>query len=128
MQAALDCAVIEPVTDAASLLQKADDDIGFLQELVLIFEEQVQAARVAIADALNEADYPALRFAAHKLKGTVANFTEAPVVDLLQQIETAAGQGDGTGLVRLLRPINDQLRSLSDELRRAAGGQPGGQP
>lgn len=126
VKAALVCAEIEPVTDAAALLQKAGGDLAFLQELVQIFEEQMQVDRVAIADAINEGNYPGVRFAAHRLKGMVANFTESSVIGLLQQLETAAGKGEGAGLVRLLRPIHDQLLSLSRELRMVVDGGPGG--
>jgi len=126
VKAALVCAEIEPVTDAAALLQKAGGDLAFLRELVQIFEEQMQADRVAIADAIREGNCAALRFAAHKLKGMVANFTESPVIGLLQEMEDAAANGECSGMLRLLRPIHDRLLSLSRELRQAVRDGAGG--
>ena len=85
--------------DRDSLMERVDDDIELLQELLEIFEEDAQVHIDAMRAAASAADAVQLEKSAHSLKGSSYNMSAARLADLALELEKAgrAGELEGTG-------------------------------
>jgi signal transduction histidine kinase/ligand-binding sensor domain-containing protein/CheY-like chemotaxis protein/HPt (histidine-containing phosphotransfer) domain-containing protein len=96
----------EPV-DWAEFMATADGDAEFAEELVDVFIDSGDAVLRDIRDALERGDAPAIRQAAHSLKGSSASMRARATSDAAAQLEAAARAGD----VARLAPLEALLRS-----------------
>jgi CheY-like chemotaxis protein len=82
---------------------------GLFQEMILLFLRNAPAQLGALESKLMSHDMPAVRAAAHSLKGSAAEMGADRMVPLCQQIELAASEGSAA-------PIPDLLARLRTEL------------
>jgi HPt (histidine-containing phosphotransfer) domain-containing protein len=82
--------------DRAAALDRLDDDEELLQEIIEQFLSDAPASLEAIEDAIRQEDGPALRDAAHALKGAAGYLAADDLCVAAQQLEGfgRSGQAD----------------------------------
>jgi HPt (histidine-containing phosphotransfer) domain-containing protein len=111
----------EEVDRAGLLEQVAGGDLGLLKEVVGVFLDDSPAMLADVKQAVDRGDAAALRRAAHKLKGVVANFgAPAAVAAALRLEEMGLGQ-DLSGAAAAYDELAAALGRLRPELERILG-------
>lgn len=80
--------------DMVELLDRIEDDLELLDDMVEIFAREVDRIGASVQDALNRGDASAIAKAAHELKGMLANLSAHHGTDLAARAEKAALEGD----------------------------------
>jgi CheY-like chemotaxis protein len=96
-----------------------DGDPEFLAEIVNLFLATCPEMLSAIEDAIAQQDADAVRRSAHTLKGAVANFGAAAVVERAKAIEMMGQDGDLSGATGALQSLRLRLEAFQPELRAA---------
>jgi CheY-like chemotaxis protein/HPt (histidine-containing phosphotransfer) domain-containing protein len=106
--------------DERALLERLNGDRALLGELIGVFENDCPRMLDAVRQAVEAGDAAALQAAAHKLKGSVANFSAGGAVDAAARLETMGKQrADGapeafaileTEIARLRRTLKELER------------------
>jgi HPt (histidine-containing phosphotransfer) domain-containing protein len=101
--------VPDDAVEAAQLLDRIDDDRGFLAELVEVFRREypynVETAQKAI-DAQRPAD---LERAAHRLRGALGNLSAQNASTLAAELESVGRSADLTGAQTILNTLVPEL-------------------
>jgi CheY-like chemotaxis protein len=97
----------EAPVDWEEFMATTDGDAEFAGELVHLFIESGDAVLRDIRDALQRGDAPAVRQAAHSLKGSSASMCARATSEAAALLEAAARTGDMTKLA----PLEARLRS-----------------
>ena len=87
----------EVTLEASALLGNTGGNEALARRLAELFLEQCPRLMAGIRDAMARRDAVALGAAAHKLKGSVANFRAARAVEAATTLETMARNGDLAG-------------------------------
>jgi CheY-like chemotaxis protein/HPt (histidine-containing phosphotransfer) domain-containing protein len=111
-----------PVIDERALLERLNGDRRLLGELIGVFEADCARLLDAVRAAVQAGDAAALQRAAHKLKGSVANFSAPSAVDAALRLETLGRQRHLSGAAGALtvceKEISRLRRALEDLERR----------
>lgn len=104
--------------DEKSALEALDGERELLSQLATMFVEDAPILLKELEDAVASSDAVAARQATHSIKGLVATFFAAPVVELAHRLEQVAADGrldefSGGGCSDLRRGVE----SLGQELR-----------
>ena len=91
-------------------------DRRLLREMLALFLTESPAMLQAVAGAVTAGDAPAVRRAAHALKGSVANFAAPRPVEAARVLERMGTEGNLSGAPQALRELEDALQ----EFRHAA--------
>ena len=83
-----------PAFDLTAALERIDGDAELFAEMVELFLEDCPQLLAEIDEALADGDGDKLIRAAHTLKGAVANFEAAEVVEAARSVETAGRAGN----------------------------------
>ncbi len=115
---ALVAAVESAVTgfDPAAAALRLGGDRRLLREMLALFLTESPAMLQAVAGAVTAGDAPAVRRAAHALKGSVANFAAPRPVEAARVLERMGTEGNLSGAPQALRELEDALQ----EFRHAA--------
>ncbi len=109
------------VVDFERLLERVGGDRKALAELVRIFRADAPKQVARIRKAIRESDAPALRAAAHALKGAVSNFAAPPATEAALRLQKMGEAGQlvdaGAARERLEREIEALLASLATVVR-----------
>ncbi len=100
----------------------ADGDAEFAGELVQVFIESGDAVLHEIHDALLRGDAPAVRQAAHSLKGSSANMRAWDICEAAGRLEAAACSGDVADLEPLAAQLRTETSRAMDYLRARPAG------
>ncbi len=104
--------------DLERLLERVGGDRKALVELVGIFRADSPKQVALIRKAIEEDDAPALRAAAHALKGAVSNFAAPAATETAQRLQKMGEEGRlqdaGEALGRLEREIEALLTALAE--------------
>jgi HPt (histidine-containing phosphotransfer) domain-containing protein len=110
--------------DLERLLERVGGDRKALVELVRIFRADSPKQVARIRKAIDEGDAPALRAAAHAVKGAVSNFAAPAAAETAQRLQKMGEEGRlqeaGDALGRLEGEIEALLAALAE-----AAGRPG---
>jgi CheY-like chemotaxis protein len=82
------------VLDRQAILARVGNDRQLLKELVDLFLDEAPRLITAIREAIARADVPALKVAAHTLKGAVSNFSTWPAFEAALRLETMGQTGE----------------------------------
>jgi CheY-like chemotaxis protein len=82
------------VLDRQAILARVGNDRQLLKELVDLFLIEAPPLIEAIRQAVARTDVPALKVAAHTLKGAVSNFSTWPAFEAALRLETMAQTGE----------------------------------
>lgn len=86
--------VSDDVIDRDELLERVDGDQELLEELYLIFVEELPVQLSAIEEALNKQNCTDLKISAHRLKGGLGNLSAKEAYKLAAEMEFAASQDE----------------------------------
>ena len=98
------------------LLDRVDNDLGFLAETVLMLQSDGQAAMQQIREALAAGDAPSVGRAAHALKGIVSNFCSPQTQASALAVEQMGKRGDLSAAPDAVKMLGDRLEALLGEL------------
>ena len=110
------------VIDKRFLLENIDGDQELLREIVDLFFDSSGAILNELREAVRSADHDALRQAAHRLKGALANLGATAATAAAAELETLGRNGMLTGLEEAWFALNQELERLEPELRSMAAG------
>jgi HPt (histidine-containing phosphotransfer) domain-containing protein len=106
------------VVDFPRLLERVGGDRTALAQLVRIFRADSPKQAARIRKAIRESDAPALRSAAHAVKGAVSNFAAPAATEAAVRLQRMGDTGHLAGaegaLARLEREIGRVLEALAD--------------
>lgn len=110
-QPALDPSTVE------QLREMAGGDASILGELLTLFESDANRLLQDLASALAAGNAPAVREAAHAIKGGAANLGAKPLADLCYQVEQKGRGGNLDGAAELAERIREQYALTCQALR-----------
>ena len=102
--------------DETEALRRTRGDPALLAELIEIFLEDSPQHLRSAEDALARGDAPALRQAAHTLKGSMTTFGLEDRDDAVYRLERTASDGKLTDARELLSELKRDLTKLSREV------------
>jgi CheY-like chemotaxis protein/HPt (histidine-containing phosphotransfer) domain-containing protein len=107
-----------PIFNDAELEKyRVPDDPGALPELVALFLEELPDRMADLQKAGKQGDVPALRAAAHTLKGSASNMGARRLADACRQLEEQLASGTSFDLPGVLAELEGQLTPLMDAVR-----------
>lgn len=113
--------VSDEIIDRDELLERVDGDQELLEELFLIFVEEMPIQLKAIEEALNRQSCADLEKSAHRLKGGLGNLSAKEAYNLAAAMEMAASQDDLAKVnylfADLVRETNLALEALGALIR-----------
>jgi PAS domain S-box-containing protein len=104
------------VLDRTALFTQFGDDVDLLQGIVELFLQDAAILLFAIGDSIDKRDSRGLEYAAHKLKGSVANFHAQSVVEAAQRLELIGRSRDLSGAPLALTALQNEMRWLEPAL------------
>lgn len=105
-----------PMLDRSALVSQFDGDVELLQRIVEMFLEDAETLLSGVRDSIERGDSHGLENAAHKLKGSVANFHASTVVDAAFRLETMGHEGDLSVAKEALAALEKEMHLLEPEL------------
>jgi len=120
--------------DEEQLLRHFEWNRELLREIAAMFMSDAPGMMRDVSGAVDHGDAPLLRQAAHKLKGSVANFRAQAAVEAALRLERMGASGDLMGAREACRALEVEVMRLRQALaemcsepgRGAAGGAEGG--
>ena len=106
-----------PLIDERALLERLNGDRRLLGELIGVFDGDCPRMLDAVRQAVEAGDAPALQTAAHKLKGSVANFSARGAVEAALRLETMARQRELDGAPEALAVVENEIARLRRALK-----------
>jgi PAS domain S-box-containing protein len=107
---------IEPAFDRPALLANIGGDSELLEEIVGLFLADAPRRVSAIREAVANRDGTSLRFAAHALRGSAANFRAGAVVDAARRLEAAGSNGNLEEAEQVLAELESEMERLTPQL------------
>jgi len=80
--------------DLASAMERVDGSVELLKEMVALFLEEIPGLLATLHEAIKSGNARSVERAAHKLKGSVSNFSAQPSFEIALKLETAARDGN----------------------------------
>jgi len=106
-----------PTLDRRRLMAQADDDPELLQHMLALFRKGGPDALAAVSAAVAAGAAPALRVAAHRLKGMLRMLAADQAAQTASCLEEMAVAGELSGATAALATLETQLAELEAELR-----------
>jgi HPt (histidine-containing phosphotransfer) domain-containing protein len=103
--------------DIEGVLERFGGDRELLQEMVGIFFDDSPAVIDLLSDGLAQHDSATVERAAHSLRGMIAYFDPAEVIETARQIEQAGRQRDLEPVPSLMRRLAQQVELLKNALQ-----------
>jgi HPt (histidine-containing phosphotransfer) domain-containing protein len=100
-----------PAFDARVLLDEYGDET-LVRDLAMLLVETVPVQVDAVRSAVVAGDGPALRAAAHKLRGSIVSFGVPNTVETARRLETLGAAGDLAGAAPLVPSLAADVQSL----------------
>ena len=110
---------LEPLA-VQQLLETADGDTEFLQEVFNTFIESVADLRPVMDQALRAGDMATLHRAAHQLKGASGYVGAEPLRETFSRLQALA-QDDATSGLTMLDSLTQQLDAIAQDAARICG-------
>ena len=110
------------VVDFPRLLERVGGDRKALAQLVRIFRADSPKQLARIRKAIRESDAPALRSAAHAVKGAVSNFAAPSATDAAARLQRMGDTGHLAGAEAALDRLEREIGRVLEVLAEAAPG------
>jgi HPt (histidine-containing phosphotransfer) domain-containing protein len=98
--------------DRDAILDRVLGNVHLLQELIKLFFEECPRCLGEIRQAIEQGNAPALRQAAHLLRGSVASFGTSPVYDVAGRLEAMGRTGNLAGAHETYLALDRALHQL----------------
>jgi HPt (histidine-containing phosphotransfer) domain-containing protein len=108
---------LKPCWNREAALKSLDGDAELLVELAEIFLEGCEPLLERVGRAIDANDSTELHYAAHTLKGSIANFFAQDARDAAQALEMAGRAGHLGGAREVYQQLTGHLRCLEADLR-----------
>jgi len=105
------------VLDREEVLERVGQDAELLEELVMLFHEDVPLRFAELKKALDQLDCPSFEKAAHALKGMLSNFTTGPAYTNAALLENLGRSCVWTDVTALSSELEIQIQQLEKALR-----------
>lgn len=102
--------------DEAELLERVDNDVGFLAETVEMLTSDGPSLLSQVREAVAAGDAPGAARAAHALKGMISNFCASEAHASALRLEKMGKDGDLASAGPALAAMDEQLAALTAEL------------
>ncbi|HEY5062408.1 MAG TPA: Hpt domain-containing protein [Gemmatimonadaceae bacterium] len=119
MQEAL---IDDDILDEAQLMHIADGDRTLVRELAVALLNELPRHLGAIRSAVGQANAPALKAAAHALKGAAATLAASRVAGIAGQLELTEVSDAWAGAVTILAKLEPAISELQSRLIALTGG------
>ena len=122
---------VEEASDGATAVDPSDDDLAFQRELAGMFLEDCPKALTKIREAVAGRDGPALKIAAHTLKGSVGVFSDTQAIDAAFQMEMIGRDLGWEHVERagaVLEKEMERLKAVLTELTSTGASRPSDEP
>ena len=106
------------VPDEEQLVRRLGGNRELLHEIAAMFVSGAPGMVHEVVEALEHGDALLLRQAAHKLKGSVANFRAAGAVAAALRLERMGASGDLTGAREACQALEVEVMRLREKLRK----------
>lgn len=103
--------------DETQLLDRVDNDIGFLAETVDMLATDGPDLLAKLQQAITHGDAPAVGRLAHMLKGMIANFCAADAQATALDMEKMGKSGDLSQALDTLEILTEHTAALTTELQ-----------
>jgi CheY-like chemotaxis protein/HPt (histidine-containing phosphotransfer) domain-containing protein len=110
------------VVDFPRLLERVGGDRKALAQITRIFRADAPNQVARIRRAIRESDAPALRSAAHAVKGAVANFAAPSATDAAARLQRMGDTGQLAGAEGALERLEREIGRVLEALAEAAPG------
>jgi HPt (histidine-containing phosphotransfer) domain-containing protein len=107
----------EQELEPAVILARFDANVRLLQELATIFLEECPRQMAEIREAITREDASALRYSAHQLRGSVANFGTFEAYERARDLEQMARTADLTGAADVYAVLQKAILRFQQVLR-----------
>ncbi len=107
------------------VLERVQDDKGFLVELLDVFQEDFLKKRAVLAEALTTKDIAKVREVAHFMKGSSGNISAKRMYATCLELEKLAKTNSIDGMQDLARDIDIQfagVQAFAAHLKKELGG------
>jgi len=111
----------DPAINRDELLQRVDNDLELLRDLVDLFLDDLEERLDGIDDAFKQDNIDLLHERAHALKGSVANFSASAALQAAARVNEIARNGRRTGLEKAVQALNAEMKRVRTELEQIAG-------
>ena len=108
--------ILEDFVNLPELLDRVENDRELLEELIVLFHEDLPESRAALQTAIDGGDLREIERAAHRLKGMLANLSAKHIAALAAEIESAASAGYAPKTQALHSAFNPRIAALSAAL------------
>ena len=105
-----------PAFDASALMSEYGD-AGLVRDLAQLLIDTTPPQVDAVRAAVEKSDGPALKAAAHKLRGSIVCFGVPAAVETARKLEAMGAAGDLSGADELSRQLAADVQSLRDSAR-----------
>ncbi|HEX4605220.1 MAG TPA: Hpt domain-containing protein [Candidatus Angelobacter sp.] len=110
--------------DPESLWDRVDGDMELLRELIDVFADEGPRMLARIEDAIRHGSAADLEKSAHKIKGSVLQFSAHAAAAIALELEEMGRRGSVAGAEPLLQRLKQEIDLLQAALNEMAGGNP----
>ncbi|CAM4178796.1 ATP-binding protein [Shewanella aquimarina] len=110
-QAHVPVEVADSLFDRESVLALMSGDEALLDEVLQVFDDEMQKYRQAFLDGIEAADCDAIRTSLHAVKGAASNLSMTALVELARQLEADARRGD----LQVIKASREAFLALLEE-------------
>ena len=107
-----------PGFDPSSLLELVGGDREFLDEFIVLFEQDAARLVLEIRRAVAGADGAALERSAHSLKGMLSHFGESAALELSRRLEALGAGRDLAGAEEIESALLGEIGLIQESLAR----------
>jgi PAS domain S-box-containing protein len=112
----------EPI-DTASALVRVEGDVELLNELVALFLKDLPALLTKLREAITAGDAKAIEHSAHKLKGSVGNFSAHPAFEAALKLEVLGREGSLSEAEPAYAELEKEIERLISAMANLSGGE-----
>lgn len=102
--------------DRTTLLSLFCDDEDILKQVIIEFVNQYPVQLQEVETAIQRRDSAALAGSAHKLRGSIGNFTQESLFEETKQIEALAQHSDFERASQVCTGLRQGLKIMEDQL------------
>jgi CheY-like chemotaxis protein len=105
----------EPI-DTASALARVGGNVELLREMMALFLDELPGLLTSLREAVTAEDAKAVERAAHKLKGSVGNFSAHPAFEALLELEILGRDGNLSKAEPVYADLEKELQRLKSAM------------
>jgi PAS domain S-box-containing protein len=110
----------EPI-DTASALARAGGNVDLLKKMVALFQMELPVLMTNLREALTAGDAKATERAAHKLKGSVSNFSAQPAFKAALKLEVLGRDGSLSEVEPVFAQLEKEIQRLKSAMANLSG-------